>query len=93
MKTHLCPPCDPGTNGMAFVVIEDALAKLLNKDRPFRTRAYEAHLTPDDIDELRQLIEPKLPKPSPCACDSRIVFRKPIGLLPTLRHPLASTEI
>jgi hypothetical protein len=41
---------------------------------PFRAWADQAHVTLEDIPQLRQLIEPQFPQPTPDGGDPRVAF-------------------
>src|SRR5690606_21656083 len=77
--TDLRPAGDPRPDRVALVVIGDLGAQLLDELRSFRTRPDEAHLTSDDIDELRQLVQSVLAQESAPARDARVVLDGPAG--------------
>src|SRR6266511_1670336 len=85
----LRPPRHARFHLVAQHVLGNRFAKFIDQRRSFRTRAHETHLTPQYIDQLRQLIQVRLPQPPPDRSDPRVIFRRPNragGLLGILDH-------
>src|SRR5438552_4190258 len=58
-ELHLRPSRDTRPRRMPLVVVRNHLAELLDEVRPLRSRPHEAHLSPEDVEELGQLIQAK----------------------------------
>src|SRR5215471_17798885 len=54
----LGPAGQSGAHTVTFVIVGDVFAKLLDEHRPLRTRSDKTHLAADNVDELRQFIQP-----------------------------------
>ena len=68
VAVHLRPTGDAGLHLMLHHVERDLFAELLNKVRKLRPRADQAHVTAEDVDQLRQLVKT-------CLTDERTEFR------------------
>src|SRR6185437_4153533 len=76
-ETHLGPSCNPRFHEMATIVELNRLRKLLNEARPFRPRANDTHLTPENIEKLWQFINSDLPNQATEWGSPGIAFRSP----------------
>src|ERR1019366_8583751 len=56
----LGPAGDAGFDGVPSVIVRDRLGELADENRTLRTRAYQAHVADEDVDELRQLVQARL---------------------------------
>src|SRR3990172_97811 len=54
---YLGPPGNPCLHLVPEHIFGDPLSKLLDEDRPFRAGTHQAHLAPQDIEQLGQLIQ------------------------------------
>lgn len=73
-KLGLRPSCDSWSHSMTQIIIGDHVSEILNKNRTFWAGSYKAHLSLQNIYELRHLIESPFPQKSPNTRDSRIHF-------------------
>src|SRR5262245_4736187 len=76
---HLRPPGDPGSDDVPEHVERDSLLKLADEDRAFRARPDQAHVTAQDVDELRELVEPRLAQEASQARDAGVADLGPDG--------------
>src|SRR5689334_7216840 len=53
---HLRPAGQPGSDRVALVIVGNMLTELLHEAGPLRARSYKAHVSANDIDELRELV-------------------------------------
>src|SRR5215510_7162249 len=56
---HLRPAGDAGLDAVPHAVERDALREICDKARSLWTRPDEAHLAPEHIPQLRQLVDPR----------------------------------
>ena len=54
---NLCPACDADLDSVAIAVAVDVLLEERDEAGALGSRAYEAHVAPHDVEELRELIE------------------------------------
>src|SRR5450432_448926 len=78
---------------MPLIVIWDYFVELFHKNRPFRPRPHETHLTLNDVDELRQFIQAEPSNDLAHARDSRIALQSPLGAVLFLRVGTHGTEL
>ena len=64
-------------NEMSLRVIGDLSTELLDEDAPFGTRPNETHVAPQDVKQLRKLVEAPTPHESAKPRRSAIVGRRP----------------
>src|SRR5215510_2696839 len=62
---------------MTLGVIGDLLLELFDEDRSLRPRPDQTHLTANDVDQLRQLIDPQFANPPADARHARIALDGP----------------
>src|SRR5580765_2544314 len=77
--TDLRPPRDPWFDGVTQIVIRNILFQSFDEKRPLRPWPYKAHFTLEDVDHLRDLIDPDFSDNGTDARNPRIVFRSPDG--------------
>src|SRR5205807_9925204 len=70
----LSPPGEPRFHHVTLRIVGDDLAQLFDEHRAFRARPHEVHVSAQNVDELRQLVESKLADNSSDSCYSRVVF-------------------
>jgi hypothetical protein len=82
--------------GVPQVVVGHGFLEMLNENRTLRPRPDKAHLSQQDINQLRKFIDARLPQPSPDARATVVVIRGPdrprhsLGITPhapKLQHP------
>src|SRR6185437_5822837 len=91
--TQLRPAGEPGLDAVSLHVIRDALGELAHELRPLRTRADEAHLPPQHVEDLRQLIDAGLAHEGAHPRDARIALRRPLRLSVLLRIDAHAAEL
>src|SRR5262245_35529647 len=74
---ELGPTGDPRLHLVAQHVAGDALAKVLDEARALRARADQAHLAPQDIEELGQLVEARPAQEDADGGAARIALARP----------------
>src|SRR5207247_2972112 len=80
---HLREPGQPGTDDQALPVRGQLVRQLLEEDGPDRAWADEAHVAPQDVDELGNLVE--LRRLQPLADRRELALRAPHELLAKVR--------
>ncbi len=84
---------------MPLVVVRDHLAQLLDEVRTLGAGPHEAHVAPEHVPQLRQLVEPRLAHQAAEPGDPRVVLARrpdrPRGLLGVRTHraPLQELEV
>src|SRR5882672_460488 len=73
----LRPSGQPRFDQVTLGVIRNSLFKLFDEDRAFGPRPDQAHLAANDIEQLRQFINPSFANPPAHARHARIVFVGP----------------
>src|SRR5208337_4394746 len=73
----LSPAGDSRLDAVALAVVRDLFFEFLDELGPLRPRADDGHLAPDDINELRQLIQSEPAEPSSDGSDARIILLSP----------------
>src|SRR5271156_3394976 len=73
----LSPTGQARTNCMALVVIRNFFPEHANKFGAFGTRPDEAHIAAQNVDQLRQLVQPKLPQYPADTSDALIIRSRP----------------
>lgn len=81
---------DAGKNGIVFFNVFVVSFHFRLHDRP---RAYEAHLTFEDIQELRQFIEAGLSKEGTALCDAGIVLQFEFSIPFFFRRRIGREEV
>lgn len=64
---------------MAIGVFGVFFLELFDEVRPFRSRADEAHVAVEDVEDLRQFVEAGGADEFPYFCDARVVVRGQLG--------------
>src|SRR6266513_3806739 len=82
---HLGPPGDARLHEMPFRVIRNRLCQFLDEGRTLGARADEAHLPGEDVEHLRQLVDPEPAEPGADSRDAGIVAARPDRLPLRLR--------
>ena len=77
---HLSPAGDAGTDLMLDVVAGNLLLELLDEEGTLRARPDQTHVTLEDIEDLRQLVDTGLPDEFPDRRDAGVIPLGP-GLL------------
>src|ERR1700686_2432025 len=77
---------------MAGIVLFDSLEMTLHKVRHLGPRTHDAHVTPEDIEELRKFIQIQLAKKRPHARASRISRSRPTPLRLVCQQRLHGAE-
>src|ERR1035438_7762645 len=62
-SVDLGPPGHPPGDGVAEVVVGHGASELGDEAGPFGPRPHQAHLTSDDVNELRQFVNISVPDP------------------------------
>ena len=75
----LGPTRDSGFDAVPGHVVGDRLGEFLDEDRPFGTRADQAHVAHQDVEELRQLVQASAAEKGPETGAARVVFLSPDG--------------
>src|SRR5512134_282477 len=57
---ELCPPGDAGLHAVALAVVRDRVLEVVHELRSLRTWADEAHVAAEHVQQLWQLVEPRL---------------------------------
>ena len=73
----LGPAGHPAGHGVPQVVFGHGMAELLDEDRALGPRADQAHLAPQDVEELGQLVDVGVPEPVADAGAAAVVVRGP----------------
>src|SRR5690348_13284492 len=73
----LRPAGKAGLHGMAHSVIWDLLGELVDELRAFRARADQTHVTFEDVPELGNFIQARLPQEMTYLCNARVVLAGP----------------
>jgi hypothetical protein len=63
-------------------VVGDLLLQLVHEDRPLGPRPDEAHVAPEDVPELRQLVDARLAHERAVSRHARVVLHGPHGAIP-----------
>src|SRR5262249_269373 len=75
--TDLRPSGQPGFDQVTLGVVRDSLFKLFDEDRALWPRSDQAHLAVNDVNQLRQFVDPQLADPAAHARAARIAFAGP----------------
>src|SRR5262249_37924075 len=75
--TDLRPSGQPRLDQVTLGVVRDSLSKLFDKDRALRPRPNQTHLTVNDVNQLRQFINPQFANPPAHWGHARIGFAAP----------------
>src|SRR6187455_2628057 len=83
--TNLCPSCYSGLDAVSHIVKRYFRAELVDKIGSFRTRTNKTHISIQNIEYLRKLIDSQLADDSAYARYAGIVGRCPLGFPAFLR--------
>src|SRR5262249_54205317 len=86
---HLRPARDAGPDEVLLHVARDALPELADELGSFGAGADERHLTPEDVEQLRQLVEAVAAEERAERCRASLVVARPHGAglrFDALRH-------
>src|SRR4051812_43017937 len=73
----LRPSSDTGLHREALAIVRDFPAEHVHELRTFGPWAHNRHVALHHIPQLRQFIEPKLPKPATKRCNARVASLAP----------------
>src|SRR4030095_10507826 len=91
--TQLRPARDARLDRVTLAVVRDALVQLGHEFGPLRTRADEAHLPAQHVEDLRQLVDPRQPDDRAEARDAAVVLLGPLRLAVRLRVLAHAAEL
>src|SRR5262249_45696122 len=77
---QLCPPGNAGLDAMPLNIIWDLLGKIRDELGSLRPWPYEAHFTPEHVNQLRQLIDTQLASEAPDTRYPGVVLLRPACL-------------
>jgi hypothetical protein len=77
LKANLSPAGDPRPDGMSQIIVGNFAAEPFDKFRPLRAGPYEAHIAPQYVPELGNLVKPGGSKESSYGCNSGIIITRP----------------